>query len=218
MDVNIVDGRSTKEFSTNTKILVDVYRSTSTMPIMLKNGASYIIPVGTISEAKDLKKNNSDYILAGERYGFKVPGFDIGNSPYESSKMDFKGKIVIFTSTNGTKVLQKIKNSEMIFISSFVNIDSTFKSLRNLNLEKIDIITSGRPDGVADEDIFFAQSLKELLIHNRDSVSEFIRKTREGKGTKRLSVIGGVNDVEVALSRGIADFPVVYRNGKIEKY
>ena len=218
MEVNIIDGRNTHEFSLNPKILVDVYRSTSTMPVMLRNNASYIIPVGTVSEAKELKKKHSDYILAGERYGFKVPWFDIGNSPYEASQIDFKGKIVIFTSTNGTKVLQKIKDSERIFISSFVNIDSTVKTVRDLNLKNVDIITSGRPDGVADEDIFFAQALKGLLLTDDDKVSDYIMKTREGKGTKRLSIIGGSKDIEIALTRNIADFSVIYRDGKIEKY
>ncbi len=218
MEVNIIDGRNTHEFSLNPKILVDVYRSTSTMPVMLRNNASYIIPVGTVSEAKELKKKHSDYILAGERYGFKVPGFDIGNSPYEASQIDFKGKIVIFTSTNGTKVLQKIKDSERIFISSFVNIDSTVKTVRDLNLKNIDIVTSGRPDGVADEDIFFAQAVKGLLLTDDDKVSDYIMKTREGKGTKRLSIIGGSKDIEIALTRNIADFSVIYRDGKIEKY
>ncbi len=218
MNVNIIDGRKSKKFSSAAKVLVDVYRSTSTMPVMLRNNARFIIPVGSVSEAKEIKKKNPDYILAGERYGFKVPGFDLSNSPYESSKMDFENKIIIFTSTNGTKVLQKIKDSERIFIASFVNMKSTVEAIKKLGLQDIDIITSGRPDGEADEDIFFAMAMKDSLTEGRDTADSYIEKTREGKGTKRLSMIGGSNDAEVALSRDIVDFAVIYRDGKIEKY
>ncbi len=72
MEVNIVNGRKENQFSKNPKILIDIYRSTTTMPLMLKKGASKIIPVSSVSVAKKMKNEYPDYIIAGERYGFKV--------------------------------------------------------------------------------------------------------------------------------------------------
>ena len=108
MKVNILDGRKEKSFEHGTKVLVDVFRSTSTMPIILSRGAEKIIPTSSVGGAKELKRENPQFMVVGERYGMKVPGFDMNNSPSDAMEADLQGKTIIFTSTNGTKVLKKI--------------------------------------------------------------------------------------------------------------
>ncbi len=213
MEVNIVDGRKEKKFSTNPKVLVDIYRSTTTLPLMLERGVTKIFPVSSVSEARKMKKESPDYIIAGERYGFKVPGFQMSNSPYEVMNSNLKGKIVIFTSTNGTRVLKKIKDSEIVFISSYANIYYTFPFLKVF--EKIDIVLSGRPDGYADEDFYFGKFVKQYLEEGVDKFDECIELTRNGQGTKRLTMIGGGKDAEICLQRDTAKFPVIYENNTI---
>lgn len=213
MKVNIVDGRKETKFSENPKLLVDIYRSTTTMPMMLNKGAIKIIPTDSISEAKRIKRDNKSFILAGERYGFKVPGFEMSNSPYEVSKRDLSGKTVILTSTNGTKVLEKIRGSGEVYITSYVNFSATTSCLTN-EME-IDVVVSGRPDGKADEDYYFAQFTKEYFEEGRKEFNKYIELTKKGTGTKRLSIIGGGKDVPFCLSVDIVDFPVIYTNGMI---
>ena len=62
MKVNILDGRKEKSFEQSTKVLVDVFRSTSTMPIILTRGAERIIPTSSISEARELKRKNPEFL------------------------------------------------------------------------------------------------------------------------------------------------------------
>jgi Phosphosulfolactate phosphohydrolase and related enzymes len=211
--VNIVDGRKETKFSENPKLLVDIYRSTTTMPMMLNKGAIKIIPTDSISEAKRIKRDNKSFILAGERYGFKVPGFEMSNSPYEVSKRDLSGKTVILTSTNGTKVLEKIRGSGEVYITSYVNFSATASCLTN-EME-IDVVVSGRPDGKADEDYYFAQFTKEYFEEGRKEFNKYIELTKKGTGTTRLSIIGGGKDIPFCLSVDIVDFPVIYTNGMI---
>ncbi len=215
MEVNIVNGRKENSFSKNPKVLIDIYRSTTTMPLMLKRGANMIIPVSSVSVAKKIKSDNPDYVIAGERYGFKVPGFQMSNSPYEVMNTELAGKTVIFTSTNGTRVLNKIKESEAIFICSYINIFATLPLLKKF--DAIDAVLSGRPDGYADEDYYFGMFVKDYLEKGNEKFDYYVDLTRKGQGTKRLTLIGGKKDVEICLQRDLVSFPVVYENGAIIK-
>lgn len=213
MKVNIINGRKQSSFSNNTKLLVDIYRSTTTMPMMLNAGATEIIPTDSISKARDIKKDHPEYVIAGERYGFKIPGFEMSNSPYEVSKSDLKGKTVVFTSTNGTKVLKKISNGCKVFICSYVNFTPTLEWIKDE--KEIDVVLSGRPDGKADEDYFFGEFVKKLLEERVDDYEKFVGLTKKGQGTKRLKLIGAGRDIPFCLDKDKVPFAVTFANQKI---
>ncbi|MCL4348353.1 MAG: 2-phosphosulfolactate phosphatase [Candidatus Thermoplasmatota archaeon] len=215
MKVSIVEGRRTSEYSKSPKVLVDVYRSTTTIPLILNSGAKYVIPALTSAEARSVASEIKNSVTVGEKYGIKVPGFDLNNSPYDVSRYDFSGKIAIITSTNGTKVLRKIQDTGDIFIASFVNMSATLELLQDF--EDVQIVLSGRPDGSADEDIAFGEALRMSLLGEPYDMEKIINRVRRGRGTKRLIMIGGRRDISLSLSPDIVDFPCKYENGKIIK-
>ena len=215
MKVSIVEGRRTSECSKSPKVLVDVYRSTTTIPLILNSGAKYVIPALTSAEARSVASEIKNSVTVGEKYGIKVPGFDLNNSPYDVSRYDFSGKIAIITSTNGTKVLRKIQDTGDIFIASFVNMSATLELLQDF--EDVQIVLSGRPDGSADEDIAFGEALRMSLLGEPYDMEKIINRVRRGRGTKRLIMIGGRRDISLSLSPDIVDFPCKYENGKIIK-
>ena len=61
-------------------VVIDVLRATSAICTAIEHGVKEIIPVATLEEAFEYKKKG--YIVAAERNGEIVEGFDIGNSPY----------------------------------------------------------------------------------------------------------------------------------------
>lgn len=197
MKVNILDGRKEKKFENSTKVLVDVFRSTSTMPIMLERGVPKIIPTSSVKEAKKLGSENPDFVVVGERYGMKVPGFHMNNSPSSALSYEFNGRTVVFTSTNGTMVLKKIAQTGKIYISSFINIHATVSSVKNL--EQVDIVVSNRPDGPADEDLIFAEYLKAELLDQSPEFNLYAEKIRKSKGSRRLKMMAASNDIESSL-------------------
>ncbi len=215
MKVSIVEGRRTSEYSKSPKVLVDVYRSTTTIPLILNSGAKYVIPALTSAEARSVASEIKNSVTVGEKYGIKVAGFDLNNSPYDVSRYDFSGKIAIITSTNGTKVLRKIQDTGDIFIASFVNMSATLELLQDF--EDVQIVLSGRPDGSADEDIAFGEALRMSLLGEPYDMEKIINRVRRGRGTKRLIMIGGRRDISLSLSPDIVDFPCKYENGKIIK-
>lgn len=213
MIVHIVEGRKTHEFEKSTKVLVDVFRSTTTMPIILMKGAREIVPTATVKEARSIRRQIPDSVMVGERYGIKIPGFDLNNSPTDVMKAELTGKIVIFTSTNGTHVLRKIANSGTIYVSSFVNATATARVLGNEN--HIDIVVSGRPDGSADEDQIFAEYLRDILLGNRPDFATYGQRVRESNGSRRLRLMGYRNDIEASLQLDMCNFPAAYINERI---
>lgn len=54
-----------------------------------------------------LKQQNNESLLIGERKGVKIEGFDYGNSLTEIVDKDFSNKVVIHTTTAGTKGLMR---------------------------------------------------------------------------------------------------------------
>lgn len=207
--VNILDGRKEKSFEQSTKVLVDVFRSTSTMPIILIRGAERIIPTSSISEARELKRKNPEFLVVGERYGMKVPGFDMNNSPSDAMKAHLEGKTVIFTSTNGTKVLKKIYLTGKVYVSSFVNFTSTYNKLRDL--DRVDIIVSNRPDGPADEDYIYAEFLRDWLEGRNPPFEDAADKIRNSKGSTRLKLMGAKKDIEASLEMDYCKKAIIFQ-------
>ena len=82
------------------------------------NGVKKIIPVSTVEEALELK-DASNHILAAERNGKQVRGFDFGNSPLQYQDNDVKGKTLLMTTTNGTKAINIAKRDHQVVIGSF---------------------------------------------------------------------------------------------------
>ncbi|WMT51733.1 MAG: 2-phosphosulfolactate phosphatase [Ferroplasma sp.] len=214
MNVNIIDGRKEKKFDDSTKVLIDIFRATTTIPLMIYRGASSIIPVRTVTETRKMKSKNPDYLTSGERYGIRIPGFNYGNSPSVIMNTDLSGKTLLFTSTNGIKVLFKIiEYPGDIYISSFINFTATYNAVKDM--ERVSIIVSNRPDGISDEDYIYANMLKSKLEGNDVNVQDYCNQIRESHGSKRLKIMGAGADIESSLQVDLYKNPIIYSDGKI---
>ncbi len=56
-----------------------------------------------------MKEENPDIVLADERHGKIMPGFDTGNSPSELMSVDIDDKIVVHTTSAGTQGIANAK-------------------------------------------------------------------------------------------------------------
>lgn len=214
MNVNIIDGRKEKNFDDSTKVLIDIFRATTTIPLMIYRGAASIIPVRTVTDTRKLKAKNPDYLTSGERYGIRIPGFNYGNSPSAIMNTDLSGKTLLFTSTNGIKVLFKIMEYPGdIYISSFINFSATYNAIKDR--ENVSIIVSNRPDGISDEDYIYANMLKSKLEGNNVDINDYCNQIRESHGSKRLKIMGAGADIESSLQVDLYKNPVIYSNGKL---
>ena len=103
-------------------VVIDVLRATSAICTAIEHGVKGIIPVATLEEAKEYQEKG--YIVAAERNGAIVEGFDLGNSPYSYMNPELKGKTVALTTTNGTKAIRIAEQKKTVVIGSLNNLES----------------------------------------------------------------------------------------------
>src|SRR3954462_7472238 len=86
-------------------VVIDVLRATTVMIHALAAGCDAIRPCGEIDEARGLAASlpKGTAILAGERPSEPITGFDIGNSPGACTPDLCSGKVLVMTTTNGTR-------------------------------------------------------------------------------------------------------------------
>src|SRR5579862_5531230 len=92
------------DVSSSIVVIIDVLRATSTIATALYNGAKSIIPVDSVAECIKLGKQ-MDVITAGERDGKIADGLKYGNTPLQYTSKFVKGKTLVLTTTNGTRLL-----------------------------------------------------------------------------------------------------------------
>ncbi len=101
-------------------VVIDVLRATSSICAALHNGVEKILPVASVLEARNFQSKG--FLCAAERQAQRVEGFDLGNSPSEYKDPKLKGKIIVFTTTNGTQAIRAARKAFRIVIGSFVNL------------------------------------------------------------------------------------------------
>ena len=151
-------------------VVFDILRATSTFVTALQNGAQAVIPVSEISEAVARRKLQPNILLAGERDGMKIRAdqsggidFDFGNSPREFRPEKVRAKIIVSTTTNGTRALRACADAKIVLASSFLNLAATAKFLNQSLPEEILLICAGTGEGAALEDVLAAGALAGLL-------------------------------------------------------
>src|SRR5277367_5101325 len=97
--------------------VVDVIRATSTIATALANGAG-VQAIASLDEAFALKAKSPGVLLAGERGGQALPGFDLGNSPEDFTIGRVQGRRIVLTTTNGTQALAACKGARAVITAS----------------------------------------------------------------------------------------------------
>ena len=102
-------------------VVIDVFRTTTTIATALARGAEKIVPVSSRQEADRALRNYPDALLAGEFKGQRIKGFHLGNSPLEFTQDSLSGKTIIMCTTNGTKTVQMARGADQLYLGAFVN-------------------------------------------------------------------------------------------------
>jgi 2-phosphosulfolactate phosphatase len=134
-------------------VVVDIFRASSSIVYGLENGALEIIPVSTIEDC--LSYNRSEYLLAAEREGKVMEGFDFGNSPFSYIREKVEGKRIVLTTTNGTHAIELAKTAKMVLIGAFFNLKTICETLLELKKDVI-LLCSGWKNKFNIEDTLFA--------------------------------------------------------------
>ena len=211
-------------------VVIDVFRATSTMATALYNGAKKIIPVDNVAKCIEIGTKTGG-ITAGERDGKVIEGLQYGNSPAEYPRDFIEGKVLVLTTTNGTKLLQMAvdKGANEVITGSFPNIsavcDYLIKQKKNVILG-----CSGWKDVFNLEDTLFAGAVvervkehftihcdssmmaEELYHKHAADIKDYIRKTTHWH---RLSAFGLEKDLEYCVTNDVAPVLPYYKNSEL---
>ncbi len=210
--MRIIDGFRAESIVSKEAVLIDVFRATTSIVVMFYKGVNEIIPAKNENEAWKIYSKKRDYILIGERDGIKIDGFHYNNSPDELMNADLNGKNVIFVSTNGTRVLKKIK-SPVVYMASFLNADLIVNNIEN----DADLVCANRRDIFSIEDFFCASYIKARKMGIFIDFENLREKIIKSKSAERLRRMGFEKDIHFALSLNSMPVLPVYRNGIIRK-
>ncbi|NND93365.1 MAG: 2-phosphosulfolactate phosphatase [Flavobacteriales bacterium] len=145
-------------------VVIDVLRATSAICTAFDHGVGKIIPVSKIEKALEYKVKG--YIVAAERNGEIVPGFDRGNSPFGFMDDDLKGQTVVLTTTNGTRTINIAKeDAGTVVIGSLLNLDVLCDWLIEQN-KNVLLFCSGWRDKLNLEDTICAGAIAERLLES----------------------------------------------------
>ena len=143
-------------------VIVDIFRATSSICYGIENGAEAIIPVAEVDECLVYRDKETGYLLAAERNGEVVSGFDFGNSPFSYTKEKVAGKTVVLTTTNGTHALHLSRKAKKVVIGSFLNLTALCNWLKTQN-ENILLVCAGWKNNFNLEDTLFSGAVVEQL-------------------------------------------------------
>jgi len=220
------------DVSNSIVVIIDVLRATSTIATALSNGAKSVIPVESVSRCIELGRQ-IDGITAGERDGKIAEGLENGNSPFEYPAEFIKGKTLVLTTTNGTRLLHMAleKGAKEIVTGSFSNLSAVCEHLITMNRNVI-LGCAAWKDKVNMEDTLFAGAvISRIRKHfHVNCDSSHMAEAMYEKGKKdlfafikkngashyhRLMNFGLENDIRYCLTADEANVLPIYSDGKL---
>lgn len=213
-------------------VVIDVLRATSTIATALFNGAKSVVPVDDIAKCVSLGETLGG-ITAGERDGRIADGLQYGNSPFEYPVEFVKGKILVLTTTNGTKLLHMAlaNGASHIITGSFPNISAVCQYLVQQR-QPVLLACSAWKDRVNIEDTLFAGAvisrIRENFSINCDAsgIAEtlyesaapdlygFLKK-KNATHYQRLTGFGLEKDLKYCLTMDVAGVLPFYENERL---
>lgn len=158
-------------------VMIDVLRASTTVCAALNAGAKEVIPSESLDKAVKIYNSLSREVrfLGGERNGIKPQGFDAGNSPLEYTTDKVKGRSIILSTTNGTKIFLKARNAEHRIVGSFVNNSAIIEYIKmiidkqTVQKAKLFVICAGTDGRLSYEDVLCAGSIINEIAQMSDN-------------------------------------------------
>jgi 2-phosphosulfolactate phosphatase len=218
-----------------TVVIIDVLRATSTIATALYNGARYIVPVDSVAKCIELGRQ-INCITAGERDGRIAEGLSYGNSPFEYSRDFISGKILVLTTTNGTRLLHMAldKGAREIVTGSFANLNAITDYLIGQKNNVI-LACAAWKDRINIEDTLFAGAVIERVREHftiecdashiaanlyHKAAGDLFGFMRENNAShyNRLMSYGLEKDIRYCLEPNMANVLPIYEDGKLKIY
>lgn len=154
-------------------VIVDQLRASTTICAALASGAQAVVPVLEPDEALQIRASApaGAVLTGGERHGLLIPGFDLDNSPRQYTSERVRGRLIAFTTTNGTRAVVHAQRAQRIVVGCLGNRSVLVRTLAAAGLP-VHVLCAGTNGRVASEDVFVAGAIVDGLLARADGGSE----------------------------------------------
>ncbi len=193
-------------------IAIDILRATTTIATALAAGAEAVQVFADLDQLKQTSEAHPPHLrlLAAERGGGTVEGFDLGNSPFDYTTERVEGKRIFMSTTNGTRCLQRVQAAPVVLTAAMINLGSVLEYLKQTKPETVWAIGSGWEGTFSLEDTVCAgaiahglqdicewgndEAISALALYDQwsDRLEELLRSASHGH---RLLRLGGDLDI-----------------------
>jgi 2-phosphosulfolactate phosphatase len=156
-----------------TVLVIDVLRASTTIVTALAHGCRALIPVSDALEARrraHALPGEPPPLLAGERRGETIAGFDLGNSPVEVAAAPIRGRTILLTTSNGTRALLAARAASAIGVAAFINRAAAAR-WAGTQRRPVVLVCAGERGGVSLEDQACAGLLADYLLAEAPSAT-----------------------------------------------
>lgn len=165
-------------------VILDILRASSTITTALHHGARYVEPFEEIDQALSFRNAESlrpterqaspdqeggglnCVLLGGERGGVRIDGFDLSNSPEDYAEHVVQGKVIGFTTTNGTRAMLRAARAQSIIVGCFLNVAAVVRFAAKSD-SPIHLICAGTDGSITGEDVLCAGAIVHGLLRHQ---------------------------------------------------
>lgn len=166
-------------------VIIDVFRAFSLEAYMFSMGVDKIYPIGSSDLAYKMKEENPEMILAGERHGKIMPGFDTGNAPSLLHLLDLKNKTVVHTTSAGTQGIANATFADEILGASLVNARATAEYIKRSGATEVSLVCMGlEAKAETEEDTLCARYIKAIIENTDIDMPREIESLKYTSGAK----------------------------------
>jgi len=214
-------------------VMIDVLRASTTLTHALAAGCGTIHPCPDVDTARllasdapaDDSPDRQAPLLAGERGGVRIDGFDLDNSPAGFTPETVGGRTIVFTTTNGTAALESCRNARLVLVAAFSNMHAVVQTLVQRELE-VHLVCAGTDGQVTAEDCLCAGAIGlalrqhggfdthscdatriaiGLYQHLEQDYAGLLEAIRDSHGGRNLRRLGFDDDIVLAARRDTVD-------------
>lgn len=218
---------------TRVALVVDVFRASTVVVAACAAGCRGVVPVRDAAEAlaRAATFPPGEALLAGERGGEAIPGFDLGNSPLEFTPARVRGHSIILTTSNGTGAMLAAAAATAAAVAALTNLDAAARWAASQGRD-VTILCAGTLSGFSLEDAVCAGLLVERLALTVPAVEasdaavaaqrvgahyapRWDRLVEDSKWARQLTAMGRSADLHACLRAGSVTTVPIYQDGVI---
>lgn len=214
-----------------TVVIIDVLRATTSICAAIAAGAEKILPVASVEDARCAKQQG--YIVAAERDGKVLDFADFGNSPDLFTPERVAGKVIAYSTTNGTQAIAMVSSVRNVLIGAFSNLTAISQYLIQ-HPQPVLLFCSGWKNKFNLEDTLCAGAIADNLLRsgayatNCDSThaaidlwqlakNDLMKFLEKASHRHRLKTIVDEKIIEYCLQVDVTDVVPRVADGFIEK-